>query len=97
MPQRKKGAVRKGAGSMCNICGINGGKGGSLRKHIEGAHGVDYDSYKKCFYGDVRTVIADTWDDSVNTSKGDTVMTHVLVRRFVGYPGPRGVSKINKK
>ena len=97
MPQRKKGSVRKGAGSMCNICGINGGKGGALKKHIEGAHDVDYESYKKCFYGTVKTVIADVWDDSVNTSKGDTVMTHVLVRRFIGDPGPRGVSKANKK
>jgi hypothetical protein len=38
-------------------------------------------------------VIADTWDDNVATSGGKTVMTHVLVRRFVGDPGPRGATR----
>ena len=89
--RRKKHAVRKGAGIMCNICGKNCGKGGPLKTHIEGAHGVDYESYKKCFYGEMKTKIADTWDDSVRTSDGQTVITHVLVRRFIGDPGPRGV------
>lgn len=92
MGRRKKYAVRPGAGSMCNICGLNCGKGGPLSTHVKGAHGVDYDAYKKCFYGEARTVLADTWDDSVKTSKGDTVITHVLVRRFVGDPGVRGVA-----
>lgn len=90
MLRRKKGAVRRGAGSMCNICGLNCGKGGALRKHIQGAHQVDYAAYKECFYGEVKTLIADTWDDSVQTSGGNTVISHVLVRRFVGHPGPRG-------
>ena len=97
MAQRKKNAVRRGAGSMCNICGINGGKGGSLKMHIEGAHEVKYEDYKKCFYGKVKNVIADVWDDSVKTSGKETVMMHVLVRRFIGDPGPRGVNKKNKK
>jgi hypothetical protein len=92
MSRRKKHAVRPGAGSMCNICGLNCGKGGALRKHVEGAHDVDYNQYKKCFYGKVVTLIADTWDDSVSTSNDKTVITHVLVRRFVGDPGPRGAT-----
>lgn len=92
MAGRKKNAVRPGAGSMCNICGLNCGKGGALKKHIEGAHKVEYDKYKICFYGNVRTIIADTWDDSIKTKIGDTVINHVLVRRFIGKTGPRGVS-----
>lgn len=93
MPRRAKGSVRKGAGVMCNICGINCGKGGPLKAHIEGAHSVNYEAYKKCFYGKVATIIADAWDDSVSTSGGKTVVTHVLVRRFIGNPGPRGATR----
>lgn len=100
MPQRKKGAVRKGQGVMCNICGVNCGKGGALKTHVEGAHDVDYDDYKKCFYGVPKNIIADSWDDTVQTSSGKTVITHVLVRRFTGDPGPRGATRtarVNKK
>ena len=93
MAARKKGAVRKGHGTMCNICGINCGKGGALKKHLEGAHEVDYDQYKACFYGEMETTLADTWDDSAKTTDGETVITHVLVRRFVGDPGRRGVAR----
>jgi len=94
MSRRKKGAVRPGHGVMCNICGKNCGKGGSLKTHIESKHsGVDYKAYKKCFYGKVKTVIADAWDDSVSTSDDKTVITHVLVRRFIGNPGPRGATR----
>lgn len=92
MAKRRKYAVRRGAGAMCNICGLNCGKGGALKKHVEGAHKLEYDHYKECFYGRVATVISDTWDDSVKTSAGKTVITHVLVRRFVGDPGPRGAA-----
>jgi hypothetical protein len=53
---------------MCNICGRNCGKGGALKKHVEGAHQVDYDQYKRCFYGNVKTLITDGWDDSVSTT-----------------------------
>jgi len=96
--RRKKGAVRRGHGVMCNICGINCGKGGPLKKHVEGAHEIDYDDYKTCFYGnDVKTIIADSWDDSVSTKSGKTVITHVLVRRFVGNPGPRGATRSVRK
>ena len=78
---------------MCNICGLNCGKGGALKKHIEGAHSVEYDVYKTCFYGKVKTVIAEAWDDSVSTRSGKTVITHILVRRFVGDPGRRGATR----
>jgi len=93
MARVKKGAVRTGHGVMCNICGLNCGKGGALKKHVEGAHDVNYDQYKRCFYGEVKTIIADSWDDSVSTANGRTVVTHVLVRRFVGDPGPRGATR----
>jgi hypothetical protein len=94
MARRRKGAVRTGRGAMCNICGKNCGKGGALKRHVEGAHSVPYEHYRTCFYdGAVRTVIADAWDDSVSTSAGKTVVTHVMVRRFVGDPGPRGATR----
>ena len=93
MSRRRKGAVRTGHGAMCNVCGKNCGKGGALKKHVEGAHDVSYDAYKKCFYGKARTLIADAWDDSVSTSDQRTVVTHVLVRRFIGDPGPRGATR----
>ena len=93
MSLRRKGAVRKGAGAMCNICGLNCGKGGALKKHVEVVHDVEYENYKKCFYDEAKTIIADAWDDSVSTAKGKTVITHVLVRRFVGSPGPRGATR----
>ena len=54
MSKRRKGAVRRGHGAMCNICGRNCGKGGALKKHIESAHGVEYEAYKTCFYGKPR-------------------------------------------
>jgi hypothetical protein len=90
---RKPGAVRTGHGVMCNICGKNCGKGGPLKKHVEGAHGIAYDDYKKCYYGEVKTILADSWDDRVSTSNGKTVITHILVRRFIGDPGPRGATR----
>ena len=93
MPRRKKGAVRKGHGVMCNICGINCGKGGALKKHIESAHEVTYEDYNKCFYGEPATIIADSWDDTVKTSTGNTVVTHVLVRRLINEPGHRGATR----
>ena len=93
MGRRKKGAVRTGHGVMCNVCGINCGKGGALKKHVEGAHRIRYHHYKKCFYENVSRIIADSWDGSVATTSGKTVMIHVLVRRFVGSPGKRGVTR----
>ena len=93
MPGRKKNAVRKGKGTMCNICGKNCGRGGALKVHIKGAHHVEYEDYKKCFYDELKTLLADSWDASVKTTGGKTVITHVLVRRFIGDPGPRGVTR----
>lgn len=93
MSRVKKGSVRPGRGVMCNICGLNCGKGGALKRHVESAHQVNYEQYKRCFYGGVITLITDSWDDSVSTTNGQTVITHVLVRRFVGDPGPRGATR----
>ena len=75
---------------MCNICGRNCGKGGALKKHVEVAHNVPYAAYKTCFYESAKTLLADEWDDSVKTAGGAIVITHVLVRRFIGDPGSRG-------
>ncbi len=96
MARRKKGAVRPGHGATCNICGRNCGKGGGLKKHIEGAHNVTYDNYNKCFYGEAKTILANAWDDSVKTADGKVVVTHVLVRRFIGDPGKRGAVRAAK-
>jgi len=98
MAGRKKGAVRPGHGVMCKICGKNCGKGGALKTHIEGAHApVTYDAYKICFYGKVQTILADSWDDSVSTSSGKVVVTHVLARRFFQAPGLRRVTRAERK
>lgn len=75
---------------MCNVCGFNCGKGGGLSRHVLSAHGLQYDDYKKAFYSQ-DTLITDHWDDSVSTKSGKTVILHVLVRRFVGDAGKRGV------
>lgn len=94
MTIKSKGKVAIGKGVMCNICGLNCGKGGALKKHVESAHApVTYEAYKICFYGTVKNILADAWDDSVETSKGKTVVTHVLARRFIREPGPRGVTR----
>lgn len=93
MARRKKGAVRKGRGSMCNICGINCGRGGPLRKHVEGAHGISYAAYKTCFYPPKSRSLADAWDDKGTTTRGKTVLIHTLVTRMVGQPGPRGATR----
>ena len=69
MARYEKGAVRPGQGVMCNICGRNCGKGGALKKHVEGIHQVGYHEYKRCFYGGVKTIISDGWDDSVSTNR----------------------------
>ena len=93
MSKRKKGAVRKNHGATCNICGLNCGKGGALKKHLEEIHKIDYDQYRKCFYnGRKENLIADTWS-SPATTKGNKkdVLIHVFVRRFIGKLGLRGV------
>ncbi len=98
MAARKKNAVRKGHGVMCNICGKNCGKGGALKKHVEGAHApVTYEAYKICFYGEAKNTLADSWDDSISTNSGKTVVTHVLARRFFQDPGPRGATRAVRK
>jgi len=91
MAKRAKNAVRKERGTMCNICGKNCGRGGPLRVHLQGAHQIDYDDYKKTFYED-KKVITDTWNVAGKVSKtGQSVVIHVLVRRFAIDLGKRGV------
>lgn len=97
MPHRKKHAVRKGYGVMCNMCGINCGRGGALKKHVEGrkssgGHELPYETYLDCFYG-VGKVLVDSWDDSIRTHSGKKVLIHTMVRRLVGDPGPRGATR----
>lgn len=50
MSRRKKGAVRKGHGIRCLICGKDCGKGGPLSHHVQ-THSVTYSTYKRCFFG----------------------------------------------
>ena len=42
MARRKKGSVRPGKGAKCGICGMDCGKGGALRTHVEKKHGIPY-------------------------------------------------------
>jgi hypothetical protein len=91
MPRRRKHAVRKFHGTMCNICGKNCGRGGPLKTHLKGEHLVDYEIYMKCFYPDKVKLLANNWHDSNPGSSGSRAIYHVLVRRIVSDPGPRGV------
>ena len=92
MPRRRKHQVRKGRGVMCNMCGKNCGRGGALKKHVEAAHKISYRKYTRVFYG-AGKVLVDSWDDSIRTSKGRTVLIHTMVRRLVGEPGHRGATR----
>ena len=64
-----------------------------FKTHVEGNHSVPYEHYKTCFCENVETTLADAWDDSVSTHGGRTVIVHVLVRRLIGDPGPRGATR----
>lgn len=97
MPRRRKYQVRKGFGIMCNMCGKNCGRGGPLKSHVEGrksagGHELSYETYPECFYG-AGKILADSWDDSIRTARGKTVMIHTMVRRLVGSPGHRGATR----
>ena len=84
MARLKKGVVRPGHGTMCNICGLSCGKGGGLAAHLDMKHSVSYDAYKICFFGAER-VIMDSWNDSISMSKGGVkkkMVIHTLVRLF---------------
>jgi hypothetical protein len=93
MPTRRKGAVRKGHGVMCNSCGLDCGKGGARAKHVETIHDIDYDTYDWLFYDSAKKIIFNGWDASGKTKAGETAMTHMLIRRIIGNPGPRGVPR----
>lgn len=97
MSRRRKHQVRKGHGVMCNICGLNCGRGGALKKHVEGrkrsgGHGLSYETYLECFYKSGK-VLVDAWDDSIRTHSGRKVLIHTVVRRLVGDPGHRGATR----
>lgn len=91
MPRRGKGQVAKGRGMMCNICGKNCGRGGSLKKHVETQHSVSYRKYTRLFYGGGKVLI-DAWDGSGRTSSGKKVLIHTMVWRLIGDPGHRGAT-----
>src|SRR5438094_10755 len=96
MTRRKTGSVRRDHGAMCRVCGLNSGKGGALKRHVERAHDVTYSHYKTCFEGAARNIIVDAWNSSGRTVDGTPVIIHVLVRRFVRDPGNRGVPMMAK-
>lgn len=78
MPRRRKWAQYVAAG--CKICGDKT-VGRGIARHVDGAHGVKYTAYKKCF--DSGQVIVDTLEETGTTAKGKKKVTvHVLVRRF---------------
>lgn len=92
MARKRKGAVGVGKGTMCNICGLNCGKGGALSKHLQSVHYIDYKAYKTCFQGS-GTVLLDKWTKTEGRIKKIPVLIHVLVRRVVNNPGERGVAR----
>ena len=72
----KKGAVRPGRGARCLICGMECGKGGSLKVHIEARHKVTYDAYKRCFKTGEFVV------DEHKVDVGGDFLVHTRVLRF---------------
>ena len=91
--RRKKGAVRKGRGAMCNICGLNCGKSGALAKHVGTTHGLTYDQYKDSFYGQGE-VLTNAWNQQLDTENDDEAKyTHTLVRVFTRPRSVRGAPK----
>ncbi|MFZ5500385.1 MAG: type I restriction enzyme HsdR N-terminal domain-containing protein, partial [Candidatus Micrarchaeota archaeon] len=48
---------------------------------------------KGAFWGQAKMIIADRWDESVSTSAGKKVITHVLVRGFSADLAPRGATR----
>ncbi len=81
MPKRKKGAVRKGHGAICLICGREAGKGGGLMNHVEGTHHVKYaDGYKRSFFGG--DVVLNEW-------KHDKSGNYLVHTRVVKVPRKR--------
>jgi hypothetical protein len=72
MAGKKKGAVRKGHGIRCLICGKDCGKGGALAHHV-GTHKVTYSTYKRCFFG------GDWVVNESKMAKGDEYLAHIRV------------------
>jgi hypothetical protein len=91
--RRKKGQVRKGHGTMCNVCGMNCGRGGGLAKHMNAAHQLTYVQYKESYYGHGE-VLTNSWNEQVATNNDDeATYTHTLVRVFTRPRSKRGVPK----
>jgi hypothetical protein len=78
MPRRRKYAQYRASG--CKICGDKTiGRG--IARHVQGAHAVDHDTYRKCF--ESGQVIVDTLVETGTTAQGKRkVIIHALVRRF---------------
>ncbi len=74
--------AKSGNPARCNICGLVCGRGGALKKHVEGAHKVPYDKYSLCFARGSTTSV-DVWEKSTLPNHASSV-THVWVRRFDG-------------
>jgi hypothetical protein len=92
MPRRKKNAVRKGHGVMCNICGTNCGRGGALKTHLK-KHSIQYADYQNTFYNINREIICDKWAITDHITNKKKTMVHILICKIVGEPGLRGLPK----
>jgi hypothetical protein len=91
--KRKKGEVRTGHGTMCNVCGLNCGKGGALRSHLQAAHNLTYEQYKESYYRHGQ-VINNSWKETVAIdNEGLATYTHTLVRNFTRQRSKRGAPK----
>ena len=67
--------------SGCKICGDKR-VGRGIAKHLEGAHGLEFQAYKKCF-GSGKVILDSLTQTGTAANGTKKVMIHVLVRRFL--------------
>jgi hypothetical protein len=80
MPRKKKYAQQVAKG--CKLCG-DPSVGRGIEKHVSQGHGVDYETYKKCFESSGEVVFDELKDTGkLMTTSKKRVVIHVLVRRF---------------
>jgi len=65
----------------CKLCG-NPGFGRGIRAHVEGKHGLEYETYLRCFER-CGTVIRDELVQTGRTRSGRRVILHVSLKKFV--------------